>query len=125
MNKLTAILFTTIVFSLSGTSISSASDTNEQIPQAKDLGLLEMSSVIGAGQVFWQTNASQTLLYQLDDFYGLHQETVSPGVHNIGGHPISTGTSVWLWCQKSPAGYPWRQAQFAMPNHDVTFNCNL
>jgi len=125
MNKLTTLLFTAIIFSLSGTSISFASNTSDQMPQARDLNLQEMNSVVGAGQVYWYTNSPLTLLYQLDDYYGLHQSVVPPGTHNIGGHSINSGTYVWLWCQKYPGGYPWRQAQFMMPNYNVNFNCYL
>jgi len=125
MNKLAALLFTTMVFSLGGTSIAFASGINDQTPQARDLDLQEMNNVVGAGQISWYTNAPLTLLYQLDDSYGLHEKIVPQGVHNIGGHHIDYGTYVWLWCQKYPGGYPWRQAQFMMPNHNVNFYCYL
>lgn len=125
MNRLTALLFTIIAFSLSGTSMSFASNMDDQVPQTVDLSLQEMNSVVGAGQINWYTNAPLTLLYQLDGFDGLHQKIVPAGVHNIGGHYINTGTYVWLWCQKHPGGYPWRQANFTMPNYTVNFPCYL
>jgi len=125
MNKLIALLFTAMVFSLGGTSTVFASGASDQAPQARDLSLQEMRSVVGAGQITWYTSAPLTLLYQLDGNYGLHEKIASAGTHNIGGHHISAGTYVWLWCQKYPGGYPWRQAQFMMPNHNVNFYCYL
>lgn len=120
MNRLTAFIFTVIVFSLSSTSISFASVVNEQAPQTRDLSLQEMSSVIGAGRIYWQTHASQTWLFQQDsNYHAVHYGQVPQGTHEIGGHDISETNYVYIWC----LGNGFKSGQFPMPNHDITIKC--
>jgi len=121
MNKLTALAFT-MALSLGGASTSFASSTNDLVPQATDLSAQEMSSTVGAGRIYWSTRAPSTRLFQSDsNFHPPHDVTVpAGGWYEIGGHNISTGQFVQVWCR----GYGFRQAQFNMPSYSIGFRCN-
>lgn len=120
MNKLTALVFTTMVFSFGGISASFAANENDQAPQARDLSVQEMNSVVGAGQIYWYTTAPRTRLFQSDGYHRPHMRTVRRGGwHNIGRHNIRTGQRVQAWCQ----GYTMRQWHFNMPNYSIGIRC--
>jgi len=120
MNRLTALIFTIIVFSLSGASASFAKTANDQAPQAKDLSLQEMSTIVGMGRIYWNTYASYTWLFQQDsNYHAVHSAYVPPGTHDIGGHPIYAGSYVYVWCVGNGSMY----GEFPMPNYDITLTC--
>jgi len=121
MNKLTAFAFT-MALSLGGASTSFASNMNDQAPQVKDLNAQEMSSVVGAGRIYWRTVAPRTRLFQSDGRHAPHQATVPrsyPRWFLISRHNIRAGQPIRVWCQ----GYTMRSARFRMPNYSIGLQC--
>ncbi len=120
MNRLTVLIFTIMAFSLSGASTSFASAVNEQAPQTRSLSFQEMSSVVGAGRIYWKTYAPQTWLFQQDsNYHAVHSAQVPKGIHEIGGHYITPGNDVYIWC----LGNGYKSGQFSMPNYNITIKC--
>jgi len=124
MNTLTAFALT-MALSLGGASTAFASNMNGQVPQTKDLSAQEMSSAVGAGQIYWRTVAPQTRLFQSDGSHAPHRATASRSypswflISTHRRHHIQVGQPVQVWCQ----GYTMRSARFKMPRGNVGLNC--